>query len=123
MMAQAMQQSDVMPSVTPNGGKVELREWLVLKMQTDEMCPTIYPNDDLIINTKEDFKNGDVVLCWNEKSNKAIVRRIYALKNCVLFISDNRKYEPIICGTEEELNEYLFIGVIVSTGREIKKDI
>ncbi len=122
MMAQEMQQSEIMPSVAVNDTQTcQLREWLVLKMQTDEMCPAIYPNDDLIINTKEDFKNGDIAVCWHDKSNKVIIRRIYVLENCVVFTSDNRKYEPIICGTDEELNQYAYIGKISSAGRQIHK--
>lgn len=122
MMAQEMQQSEVIPNVTPNGEKVELREWMSLKMLTDEMSPTICQNNDLLINTKYDFKNGNIVVLWHYKRRKVIIRRIYEIPHYMVFASDNRKYKPIICRTEK-LKEYMFIGVVVNSGREIKKDI
>ena len=99
----------------------KLREWLVCSVETDEMFPTVQNGDELNVNTRKDFKNGDIVLFYDEKNEKVIIRRIYYLNGCVAFMSDNGRYEPIICNSEQKLNEFFYIGKVMNIGRYIKK--
>lgn len=122
MMAQEVMKTVNLPAVTAEDceGR-ELKEWLVLPVKTDEMFPTAQVGDVLNVNTREDFKNGDIVIIYDEKNEQVLMRRIYNLEKCVVFTSDNRRYEPIICGTEEELCAYTYFGKVVTIGRYVQK--
>lgn len=116
MMATDMQERKAMPPISEH----ELREWLCLKAPNDEMSPTVKKGDDILVNTKADYKNGDMVLIFD--GEKPLIRYIYSLERCVIFTSDNPKDEPIACVTDEELNAYTYIGKVTSVGRAVGKD-